>query len=208
MKLYDNDAYRDEFMEAVYNLLSDDSSNDRANQVIDLFDAAPAVKAEPSPSNDPLTLEQLREMDGEPVWVTVSASWRESGILGGWCLVSYHITDDQVRVYLYNTRSGASFFPQQDYGISWWAYRRKPNALNENVPKLDTIGDQVNCAQVGHQGGQTMRILKPGAPCPCCGQPIKEGLSTETIMLLSWLQEGKELREALKGVDTNEQDCG
>ena len=126
MKLYDNDAYRDEFMEAVYNLLSDDSSKDRANQVIDLFDAAPAVKAEPSPSNDPLTLEQLREMDGEPVWVTVSASWRESGILGGWCLVSYHITDDQVRVYLYNTRSGASFFPQQDYGISWWAYRRKP----------------------------------------------------------------------------------
>lgn len=53
-----------------------------------------------------------------------------------------------------------------------------------------------------------MRILKPGDPCPCCGQPIKEGLPTEAIMLLSWLQEGKELREALKGVDTNEQDCG
>jgi hypothetical protein len=53
-----------------------------------------------------------------------------------------------------------------------------------------------------------VRILKPGDPCPCCGQPIKEGLPTETIMLLSWLQEGKELREALKGVDTNEQDCG
>lgn len=69
MKLYDNDAYRDEFMEAVYNLLSGDSSNDRANQVIDLFDAAPAVEAEPAPSNTPLTLEQLREMDGEPVWI-------------------------------------------------------------------------------------------------------------------------------------------
>ncbi len=53
-----------------------------------------------------------------------------------------------------------------------------------------------------------MRILKPGGPCPCCGQPIKEGLPTETIMLPSWLQEGKELREALKGVNTNEQDCG
>lgn len=154
-----------------------------------------------SPQPDvPLTLAELREMDGEPVWVTVSASWRESGILGGWCLVSYHITDDQVRVYLYNTRSGASFFPQQDYGISWWAYRRKPNALNENVPKLDTMGDQVNCAQVGHQGGQTMRILKPGDPCPCCGQPIKEGLPTETIMLLSWLQEGKDLSATTKGV--------
>lgn len=68
MKLYDNDAYRDEFMEAVYNLLSGDTSNDRANQVIDLFDAAPAVEAESVLPNEPLTLEQLRKMDREPVW--------------------------------------------------------------------------------------------------------------------------------------------
>lgn len=46
-----------------------------------------------------------------------------------------------------------------------------------------------------------MRILKPGDPCPCCGQPIKEGLSTETMMLLSYVQYGLELREALKGVN-------
>jgi len=45
-----------------------------------------------------------------------------------------------------------------------------------------------------------MRILKPGDPCPCCGQPIKEGLPTETTMLLSWLQEGKGLLAATKGV--------
>jgi hypothetical protein len=45
-----------------------------------------------------------------------------------------------------------------------------------------------------------MRILKPGDPCPCCGQPIKEGLPTETITLLSWLQEGKDLLVATKGV--------
>ena len=44
------------------------------------------------------------------------------------------------------------------------------------------------------------QILKPGDPCPCCGQPIKEGLPTETIMLLSWLQEGKDLLAATKGV--------
>lgn len=36
-----------------------------------------------------------------------------------------------------------------------------------------------------------MRILNPGEPCPCCGMPIKEGLPVETIILLSWLQEGK-----------------
>lgn len=53
-----------------------------------------------------------------------------------------------------------------------------------------------------------MRILKPGdpCPCPCCGQPIKEGLSTETMILLSWLQEGKELLEATKGVNNETTD--
>ncbi len=45
-----------------------------------------------------------------------------------------------------------------------------------------------------------MRILKTGDPCPCCGQPIREGLPMETMMLLSYIQYGMELREALKGV--------
>lgn len=69
MKLYDNDAYRDEFMRAVYDLLSDDATNDRANQIIGLFDAASVIEAEPISSNDPLTLDQLREMNGEPVFL-------------------------------------------------------------------------------------------------------------------------------------------
>lgn len=68
------------------------------------------------------------------------------------------------------------------------------------MSKLGTKDDRVKCVQVGHKGGLTMRILKPGDPCPCCGQPIKEGLPTETIMLLSWLQEGKDLLAATKGV--------
>lgn len=51
-----------------------------------------------------------------------------------------------------------------------------------------------------------MRILKPGDPCPCCGQPIKKGLPMETMMLLSWLQCGKDLREALKGADEDAAD--
>lgn len=36
-----------------------------------------------------------------------------------------------------------------------------------------------------------MRILKPGDPCPCCGQPIKDGLTREKILLLSYIAEGK-----------------
>ena len=76
--------------------------------------------------NEPLTLDELRKMDGEPVWVSVSNNWRESGVSEGWCIVRFHSEDDRVRVYVYDTRHGARFFAQQDYGESWIAYRRKP----------------------------------------------------------------------------------
>lgn len=74
----------------------------------------------------PLVLDELRKMDGEPVWVSVSKNWRESGVSEGWCIVRFHSVDDRVRVYIYDTRHGARFFAQQDYGISWLAYRQKP----------------------------------------------------------------------------------
>jgi hypothetical protein len=63
MKLYDNDAYRDEFMSLVYGLLAADGTNDRANQIIDAFDTAPEVEAEPLQPNDSFTLDELREKD-------------------------------------------------------------------------------------------------------------------------------------------------
>lgn len=124
MKLYDNDACRDEFMEAVYNLLSGDSSNDRANQVIDLFDAAPAVEAEPAPLNDPLTLEQLQEMDGEPVW-TVTIGLEGSG---RWELCSCEtITACPLhKVLRCVTSTGeATDYEFETYGKTWVVYRRK-----------------------------------------------------------------------------------
>ena len=78
-------------------------------------------------SDKALTLDELRNMDGEPVWVSVSNNWRESGVSEGWCIVRFHSEDDRVRVYVYDTRHGARFFAQQDYGESWIAYRRKPD---------------------------------------------------------------------------------
>lgn len=44
MKLYDNDRHRDNFTELVYELLSDDPTWHRANQIIESFDSAPAVE--------------------------------------------------------------------------------------------------------------------------------------------------------------------
>ncbi len=75
MKLYDNGAYRDDFMELVYCLLHGDGDNYRANQIIDAFDSAPEVEAEPLPPNDPLTLDELRKMGGEPVWCLEMRCW-------------------------------------------------------------------------------------------------------------------------------------
>ena len=71
MSLHDNDSYREEFMEEVYKLLADDPDNSRANEIIDLFDNAPEF----NPPNDPLTPDQLREMDGEPVWLDSIKRW-------------------------------------------------------------------------------------------------------------------------------------
>lgn len=81
----------------------------------------------------PLTLEQLRQMDGHPVWVRVSENWRESGIYEGWMLIRFHGKDDRVRAYTYDTRFGATFHAQQDYGISWWAYACTPAHIDREV---------------------------------------------------------------------------
>lgn len=117
MRLYDNDAYREDFMKLVYGLLNSDGTNDRANQIVDAFDMAPEVEAEPLPPNDPLTLEELREMDGEPVWVVNSPTKREEGFFDEWALVS---------VRRKNAESVGTIYHFENYGDHWLAYRRKP----------------------------------------------------------------------------------
>lgn len=53
------------------------------------------------PPNDPLTLEELREMDGEPVWVANLSAKKKDGFCNEWALI-------------------------ENYGDYWLAYRRKP----------------------------------------------------------------------------------
>ena len=113
MKLYDNDVYREKFMEIVYGVLSSDETNDRANQIIDAFDNAPQVETEDLLANDPLTLEQLREMDGEPVWVCTP-----EGSGGMWALVDLEY--ERCRT----AKGGAVIF--DSYGKNWVAYSPRP----------------------------------------------------------------------------------
>ena len=49
------------------------------------------------------------------------------------------------------------------------------------------------------EGGLYMKMLKPGDPCPCCGEPIPEGLDWETMLLLSYIAETTERR----GIEEN-----
>lgn len=116
MRLYDNEGYREEFMALVYDLLHSDGTNDRANKIIDAFDMAPTVEADPLFPNAPLTLKELREMDGEPVWV-------EHYNGGEWVIVSWNIYDE----IAYTQKARLSSY---NYGLSdspgWIAYRRKP----------------------------------------------------------------------------------
>lgn len=52
-----------------------DSSSLRASQHGRYADALDMAISALSPPNEPLTIEQLREMDGEPVWVTPTGFW-------------------------------------------------------------------------------------------------------------------------------------
>lgn len=72
-----------------------------------------------TPQNEALTIEQLREMDGEPVWVdfTGSAIKREPG----WFILK-NAQDEEV--YLVGKTSVYKGY--EYYGKTWLAYRRPP----------------------------------------------------------------------------------
>ena len=66
------------------------------------------------PANEPLTLEELRGMDGEPVWVEFPKCPEASG----WMLISAG------RHCVYDGLLGDCDF--ENCGKTWLAYRRRP----------------------------------------------------------------------------------
>lgn len=69
-----------------------------------------------TPQNEPLTIKQLREMDGEPVWVEF-----EDGSGGLWGIV--HITIFEQIVFANGLHCTIG---ERYYGKSYKAYRRPP----------------------------------------------------------------------------------
>ena len=67
------------------------------------------------PPNAPLTLEELREMDGEPVWII---PMRGSGGFGTWMLVDAE--------YELCREAHGEMAVFENCGKTWLAYRRRP----------------------------------------------------------------------------------
>lgn len=79
-----------------------------------------------TPPNEPLTLEELREMDEEPVYVVPKD---KPAHCGGWCGVTVWKCDRYSYVTL--LRDADSGWGFEEYGKTWIAYRRPPEGEEE-----------------------------------------------------------------------------
>ena len=73
-----------------------------------------------SPPNEPLTIEQLRAMDGEPVWVKCLKPDKYTYPPVGWRILEKAITGT------FGVWGDNSVLIERDYGTDWLAYRRPP----------------------------------------------------------------------------------
>ena len=107
-----------------------DSSSLRASQHGRYADALDMAISALSPPNEPLTIEQLREMDGEPVYIIA----KDMGI-AEWNVITgkepIAIAYDCPMPGFKSVVEGIAFangraFRAGAYGITWLAYRRPP----------------------------------------------------------------------------------
>ena len=71
--------------------------------------------------NEPLTLDELRQMDGEPVWVEF-----QDGSGGCWGLVHITMFNHVVFTHVVFTNGLYCTVGKPYYGKTWLAYRQKP----------------------------------------------------------------------------------
>lgn len=85
-----------------------------------------ASLAETTPQNEALMLGELREMDGEPVYVVPANKYSE---IGKWCVISIGDSDD----YSCALVPGVEYWTWkfEGYGEQWLAYRRPPEGEEE-----------------------------------------------------------------------------
>ena len=96
-----------------YNDTEDETEKSVLRRVMQMVVHAPTL----TPPNEALTMEQLREMDGEPVWVQTPGIPK----YGCWVIVAGVDTE-----YGQRTLYCQGDYTCRNYGRDWIAYRRPP----------------------------------------------------------------------------------
>lgn len=114
-------------METITLFFNSRNNADLVKAILEWEDAHPneAVPYKPAltPPNEPLTLERLREMDGEPVWIVDIGPHKWYG--PGWAIV------DRDNCLVRTAKNWNSVFFER-YGERWLAYRRPPEGEEGN----------------------------------------------------------------------------
>ena len=84
-----------------------------------------ALRQQEQQPNAPLTLDELRKMDGEPVWVVCLNPERYYKPPVGWRIIEKSI------VGTFGVWNDSSCFAERDYGKTWLAYRQKPEEVQK-----------------------------------------------------------------------------
>lgn len=94
------------------------------DDILDIIEAFPTL----TQPNEPLTIEQLREMNETPIYVVTETYG------SGWCILNWHGVN---KSYTYFSRTGtaegmtATPLSAKTYGDLWTAYRRPPEGEEE-----------------------------------------------------------------------------
>lgn len=93
----------------------DGYSFEQINLAIDM-----AISALTQPSNEPLTLEELRGMYKSPIWVKCINPSKYTAPPTGWRILEKSIMENL------GVWDGENCLIERTYGIDWFAYRRPP----------------------------------------------------------------------------------
>lgn len=102
----------------------------------------------------PLTLEQLQEMNGEPVWIT--SVKKDGKIPSRWVLYSGKSESrDREDVYVFATTGGiAQGYKGAAYGKTWLAYTNKPAHIDRDVWEPCSESCRKNCMNCDHNADE------------------------------------------------------
>lgn len=148
-----------------------------------------------TPPNEPLTLEQLRKMDRQPVWVKVIG---KTGIrCDGWCEVE--IREKDPFAYVWWPGSEVEDIAKiEDYGKTWACYAYPPAHIDREawepcgayVPKIVTNADRIR-AMSDEELAEWMCSLMTAE---CCDQrcPARDICNLGDNGLVKWMKQPAE----------------